>query len=141
MAKIVKAKIKLQIQGGSATPAPPVGSSLGQHQVNIMEFCKAFNAQTAGRKGETVPVEITVYTDQTFEFRIKTPPTTELIKKKINLTKGSSRPHEQKVGKISWKDIEEIAKIKMPDLTAIDMEQAKKIIAGSARSMGIDVVD
>jgi large subunit ribosomal protein L11 len=141
MAKIVKAKIKLQIQGGSATPAPPVGSSLGQHQVNIMEFCKAFNAQTANRKGETVPVEITVHTDRTFAFRVKTSPTTELIKKRINLTKGSARPHEVKVGKISWKDIEEIAKIKMPDLTAIDMEQAKKIVAGSARSIGIDVVD
>lgn len=141
MAKIVKAKIKLQIQGGSATPAPPVGSSLGQHQVNIMEFCKAFNAQTAGRKGETVPVEITVYTDRTFEFKVKTSPTTELIKKRVNLTKGSSRPHEQKVGKISWKDVEDIAKIKMPDLTAISLEQAKKIIAGSARSIGIDVVD
>jgi len=106
-----------------------------------MEFCKAFNAQTAGRKGETVPVEITVYTDRTFEFRVKTSPTTELIKKRINLTKGSARPHEQKVGKISWRDIEEIAKIKMPDLTAIDLEQAKKIVAGSARSIGIDVVD
>jgi large subunit ribosomal protein L11 len=141
MAKIVKAKIKLQIQGGSATPAPPVGSSLGQHQVNIMEFCKAFNAQTASRKGETVPVEVTVYTDRTFVFRVKTSPTTELIKKRINLTKGSARPHEQKVGKISWKDIEEIAKIKMPDLTAMDLEQAKKIVAGSAQSMGVDIVD
>jgi len=141
MAKIVKAKIKILLQGGSATPAPPVGSSLGQHQVNIMEFCKAFNAQTAQRKGETVPVEITVYTDRTFEFRVKTSPTTELIKKKINLAKGSSRPHEQKVAKISWKDIEDIAKIKMPDLTAITLEEAKKIVAGSARSIGIDVVD
>jgi len=141
MAKIVKAKIKLQIQGGSATPAPPVGSSLGQHQVNIMEFCKAFNAQTAGRKGETVPVEITVYTDRTFEFRVKTSPTTELIKKRINLTKGSARPHEVKVGKISRKDVQEIAKIKMPDLNATNLEQAEKIVAGSARSIGIDVVD
>ncbi len=92
-------------------------------------------------KGETVPVEITVYTDRTFDFIIKTPPTTDLIKKKINLKKGSSRPNEDKVGKISWRDIEEIAKIKMPDLNAIDIDQAKKIIAGSARSMGIDVVD
>jgi large subunit ribosomal protein L11 len=141
MAKIVKAKIKLQIQGGAATPAPPVGSSLGQHQVNIMEFCKAFNAKTAGSKGEPVPVEITVYTDRTFDFTVKTPPTTYLIKKQISLKKGSSRPHEDKVGKISWRDIEAIAKIKMPDLSAIDMDQAKKIIAGSARSMGIDVVD
>ncbi len=141
MAKIVKARIKLQIQGGSATPAPPVGSSLGQHQVNIMEFCKAFNAQTANRKGEPVPVEITVYTDRTFEFKVKTAPATYYIKKRANLTKGSARPHEQKVGKISWKDIEEIAALKMADLTAIDIEQAKKIIAGSARSIGIDVVD
>src|SRR5438034_11537348 len=140
MSKIVKAKIKLQIPGGSATPAPPVGSSLGQHQVNIMEFCKAFNAQTTSRKGEPVPVEITVYTDRTFEFRVKTAPATYYIKKKANLTKGSARPHEQKVGKISWKDVEDIATIKMADLTAVDMEQAKKIIAGSARSIGIDVV-
>ena len=141
MAKIVKAKIKLQIQGGSATPAPPVGSSLGQHQVNIMEFCKAFNAQTAGRKGEPVPVEITVYTDRTFEFRTKTAPATFYIKERAKVARGSVRPHEQKVGKISWKDVEDIAKIKMADLTAIDLDNAKKIIAGSARSIGIDVVD
>jgi len=141
MAKVVKANIKLQVQGGSATPAPPVGSSLGQHQVNIMEFCKAFNAKTAHLKGQTVPVKITVYTDRTFDFVIKTPPTTELIKKRINLSKGSSRPNEIKVGKISSKDIEEIAKIKMPDFNVLGIEQAKKIVAGSARSMGIDVVD
>jgi large subunit ribosomal protein L11 len=141
MAKDIKAKIKLQIPGGAATPAPPVGSSLGQQGVNIMDFCKQFNAQTAGRKGETVPVEIIVYTDKSFTFVVKTPPATELIKKKINLSKGSSNPKDVKVGKISWKDIEDIAKIKMPDLNAHDIEQAKKIIAGSARSMGIDVVD
>ncbi len=141
MAKIVKAKIKLQIPGGSATPAPPVGSSLGQHQVNIMEFCKAFNAQTAGRKGEPVPVEITVYADRTFEFRTKTAPATFYIKERAKVTRGSARPHEQKVGKISWKDVEDIAKLKMADLTAIDLDSAKKIIAGSARSIGIDVVD
>ena len=140
MAKIVKAKIKLQIQGGSATPAPPVGSSLGQHQVNIMEFCKAFNAQTAGRKGEPVPVEITVYTDRTFEFRTKTAPATYYIKERAKVTRGSARPNEQKVGKISWKDVEDIAKIKMADLTATDLDSAKKIIAGSAKSIGIDVV-
>ncbi len=140
MAKIVKAKIKLQIQGGSATPAPPVGSSLGQHQVNIMEFCKAFNAQTAGRKGEPVPVEITVYTDRTFEFRTKTAPATYYIKDRAKVTRGSARPNEQKVGTISWKDVEDIAKIKMADLTATDLDSAKKIIAGSAKSIGIDVV-
>ncbi|MFC1842138.1 50S ribosomal protein L11 [Candidatus Dependentiae bacterium] len=141
MAKEIKAKIKLQIPGGGATPAPPVGSSLGQQGVNIMDFCKKFNAMTASRKGETVPVEITVYADRSFTFIVKTPPASELIKKKINISKGSSNPKDSKVGKISWKDIEEIAKIKMPDLNAHDIEQAKKIVAGSARSMGVDVVD
>ncbi len=141
MAKPVKAKIKLQIPGGGATPAPPVGSALGQQGVNIMDFCKQFNAATAKRKGEIVPVIITVYSDKSFSFITKTPPTTELIKKKISLKKGSSRPNEDKVGKISWKDVEEIAKIKLPDLNAVDIEQAKKSIAGSARSMGVDVVD
>lgn len=141
MAKAIKAQIKLQIPGGAATPAPPVGNNLGQHQVNIMEFCKQFNAQTASKKGETVPVIITVYTDKTFSFVIKTPPASELIKKKISITKGSSKPNTDKVGKISWKDIEEIAKVKLPDLNAVDIEQAKKIIAGSARSMGVVVVD
>jgi large subunit ribosomal protein L11 len=141
MAKVVKAKIKLQIPGGGATPAPPVGSSLGQHQVNIMDFCKAFNAKTASLKGQTVPVEITVYTDRTYDFVTKTAPTTELIKKKINLSKGSSNPKANRVGVISWADVEEIAKIKFPDLSAFNIEQAKKCIAGSARSMGIDVVD
>jgi large subunit ribosomal protein L11 len=141
MAKEIKAKIKLQIPGGAATPAPPVGSSLGQHGVNIMEFCKQFNAKTANRKGETVPVIITVYVDRTFEFEVKTPPVSELIKKKIGVEKGSSRPNTDKVGKIKWSDVEEIAKVKLPDLNAHDIEQAKKIIAGSARSMGIDVID
>lgn len=141
MAKEIKVQIKLQIQGGAATPAPPVGSSLGQHGANIMEFCKQFNALTSNRKGETVPVIVTVYKDRTFDFVVKTPPTSELIKKKINLSKGSSNPKANKVGKISWKDIEDIARIKMPDINAVDIEQAKKIVAGSARSMGVDVVD
>lgn len=141
MAKEIKAKIKLQIPGGSATPAPPVGSALGQHQVNIMEFCKQFNAKTADRKGQTVPVVVTAYMDKTFDFILKTPPVTELIKKRINLAKGSSSPKGNKVGKISWRDIEEIAKIKMSDLSAVDLESAKKVIAGSARSMGVEVVD
>lgn len=141
MAKEVKANIKLQIPGGGATPAPPVGSALGQHQVNIMDFCKKFNAQTSDKKGQTVPVVITVYKDKSFDFVLKTPPATELIKKKINLSKGSSNPKDNKVGKISWKDVEEIAQIKMADLNAVSLDQAKKIIAGSARSMGVDVVD
>ncbi len=140
MAKEIKAQIKLLIPGGAATPAPPVGSSLGQQQVNIMEFCKQFNARTANRKGETVPVLITVYKDKSFEFVAKTSPTTELIKKKINISKGSSKPNSEMVGQITWKDIEEIAKVKMQDLNVSDIEQAKKIIAGSARSMGVKVV-
>lgn len=139
MAKVVKSQIKLQIPGGSATPAPPVGSSLGQHGVNIMEFCKQFNALTASRKGETVPVIITVYTDRTFDFIVKTPPVSELIKKKANVAKGSAKPNTVKVGKLLWKDIEDIARAKLPDLNATDIEQAKKIVAGSARSMGIEV--
>ena len=141
MAKAVKAKIKLQIPGGAATPAPPVGNNLGQHQVNLMEFCKQFNAATSSKKGETVPVIITVYVDKTFSFELKTPPASELIRKKINISKGSSRPNTEKVGKITMADIEEIAKIKLPDLNANSIEQAKKIIAGSARSMGVVVID
>ena len=141
MAKPIKAKIKLQIAGAAATPAPPVGSALGQQGVNIMDFCKKFNAITANRKGETVPVIITVYSDRSFDFILKTAPTTELIKKKINLAKGSSKPNTEKVGRISWKDIEEIAKIKMPDLNAEDLDAAKKIVAGSAESMGVEVID
>ncbi|MCL4229684.1 50S ribosomal protein L11 [Candidatus Dependentiae bacterium] len=140
MAKEIRARIKLQIPGGAATPAPPVGSCLGQQQVNIMEFCKQFNAKTASRKGETVPVDIIVYKDKTFVFTVKTAPATELIKKRAGIAKGSSKPNTDKVGKISWKDVEEIAKIKLPDLNAADLEQAKKIIAGSARSMGIEVI-
>lgn len=141
MAKEIKAKIKLQIPGGAATPAPPVGNNLGQHQVPIMEFCKQFNARTADKKGEVVPVIITVYKDKTFEFEVKTPPVSALIKKRINLAKGSSKPGTEKVGRISWKDVDDIARIKLQDLTAMDIEQARKIIAGSARSMGVDVID
>ncbi|MBA3751555.1 50S ribosomal protein L11 [Candidatus Dependentiae bacterium] len=141
MAKEVKARLRLQIPGGAATPAPPVGAALGQQGVNIMEFCKQFNAKTADRKGQTVPVLITVYTDKKFDFVVKTTPATELIKKKISIEKGSAKPNVQKVGTISMKDIEEIAKIKMPDLNAHTLEQAKKIIVGSARSMGVEVVE
>lgn len=141
MAKEIKAKVRLQIPGGGATPAPPVGAALGQQGVNIMEFCKQFNAKTANMKGQTVPVVITVYKDKSFDFITKTTPTTELIKKKINLKKGSSKPHEDIVGSISMSDVEEIAKIKMPDLNAVDIEQARKIVAGSARSMGVKVIE
>ncbi|MCF7799441.1 50S ribosomal protein L11 [Candidatus Babeliales bacterium] len=141
MAKKVKASVKLQIPGGGATPAPPVGSSLGQHGVAIMDFCKKFNAATAQRKGETVPVFITIYVDKTFDFVLKTPPVSELIRKKANIKKGSSTPGKDVAGVISKSAIEEIAKIKMPDLNAFDIEAAKKIVEGSARSMGLNVVD
>jgi len=138
--KTVKARIKFKVGGGAATPAPPVGSALGQHQVNIMDFCKKFNALTANRKGEIVPVFVTIYTDKTYDISIRTTPTTDLIKQKAGVTKGSARPHDTHVGKITWADVEAIAKIKMPDLNAMDIEQAKKIVAGSARSIGIEVV-
>jgi large subunit ribosomal protein L11 len=141
MSKQIKANIKLQIPAGAATPAPPVGSALGQHGVNIMDFCKKFNAETASKKGDTIPVIITVYVDKSFTFITKTPPVSEMIKKKIGLEKGSGKPGTQSAGKIKWKDIEEIAKAKMVDLNAFDIEAAKKIVAGSARSMGLTVVD
>ena len=137
----IKSKLKLRVQGGSATPAPPVGSALGQQGVNIMEFCKQFNAKTADRRGETVPVEITVMKDRSFTFILKTPPTSELIRKKINLAKGSARPHDSKVGKIKWSDVVEIAKIKLQDLNTRDVDEAAKAVAGTARSMGVDVID
>jgi large subunit ribosomal protein L11 len=143
MAKEIKAKVKMLIKGGSATPAPPVGSSLGQHGVQLMEFCKQFNAKTStpDRKGKNVPVVVTVYKDRSFDFLVKTPPTSELIREKIGVAKGSSRPNTDKVGQISWDDIADIAKIKMPDLNAFNIDQAKQIVAGTARSMGIDVID
>jgi large subunit ribosomal protein L11 len=139
MAKKVKANIKLQIPAGGATPAPPVGSALGQQGVAIMDFCKKFNAATAKRKGETVPVFITVYADRTFDFILKTAPVSELLRKKANLKKGASSPSKEIVGSVTWADVEEIAKIKLPDLNAYDVEAAKKIVAGSARSMGLEV--
>ena len=141
MAKPIKAKIRLVIPAGSATPAPPVSSSLGPHGVKLMDFCKAFNAETAGRKGETVPIVVTVYTDRTFDFITKKPPVSELIRNKAKIKKGSSQPGKDIVGQISISAIEEIAKVKMPDFNTTDLEAAKKIVAGSARSMGLVVVD
>lgn len=138
--KTVKARVKFKVSGGAATPAPPVGSALGQHQVNLMDFCKKFNAMTANRKGEIVPVFVTIYTDKTYDISIRTTPTTDLIKQKAGITKGSARPHDTSVGKITWADVEAIARIKLPDLNAVDIEQAKKIVAGSARSIGVEVV-
>lgn len=141
MAKKVKALVKLQVTGGAANPSPPVGPALGQQGVNIMEFCKAFNAQTQTpeRQGKPLPVEITVYEDRSFTFIIKTPPASHLIKEAAGLTKGSSTPHSNKVGKITRKQVEEIARVKMPDLNAATLEAAMRTIAGSARSMGVEV--
>ena len=135
----IKVKVKVQIPGGAASPAPPVGTALGPHGINMMDFCKEFNAKTSSRKGETVPVVITIYKNRKFDFVIKTAPTTELIKKKLNLKKGSGRPNSEKVGTLKKSDIEEIAKMKLVDLNAIDLDGAKKIVAGTARSMGVNV--
>lgn len=141
MAKKVKAYIKLQIKGGAANPSPPVGPALGQQGVNIMEFCKQFNAktQTPDLQNKPLPVVITVYEDRSFTFIIKTPPASYLIKEAAKVQKGSSTPNTNKVGKVNRKQLEEIAKIKMPDLTAADLDAAVRSMAGSARSMGIDV--
>ncbi len=139
MAKKVEAYIKLQVAAGMANPSPPVGPALGQHGVNIMEFCKAFNAKTESvEKGLPIPVVITVYNDRSFTFETKTPPASVLIRKALNLSKGSSEPHKDKVGKITRAQLEEIAKMKEPDLTAADMDAAVRTIAGTARSMGVD---
>ena len=140
MAKKVIGYIKLQIPAGKANPSPPVGPALGQRGLNIMEFCKAFNAATQGvEPGLPIPVVITAFADKSFTFIMKTPPATILIKKAANINKGSATPHTDKVGKITRKQAEEIATTKMPDLTASDMDAAVRIIAGSARSMGIEV--
>ena len=140
MAKKVMKIVKLQIPAGQANPAPPVGPALGQHGVNIMEFCKAFNAATAGSPpGRITPVEITIYEDRSFTFITKTPPAPELIKKAAGVEKGSGEPHKTKVGSVTAAQVREIAQVKMADLNATSMEAAEKIIAGTARSMGITV--
>ena len=140
MAKKITGYIKLQVPAGAANPSPPIGPALGQRGVNIMEFCKAFNAQTQKlEQGLPIPVVITVYNDRSFTFITKTPPASVLIRKAIGLDKGSATPNTNKVGKITRKQLEEIAKIKMPDITAADLEAAVRTIAGSARSMGVDV--
>jgi large subunit ribosomal protein L11 len=140
MAKKVLAKIKLQIPAGQANPSPPVGPALGQHGLNIMEFCKAFNAKTQEEKGMITPVEITVYADRSFTFITKTPPASVLLLKAAKVEKGSGEPNKTKVAKVKMSQVEEIAKTKMPDLTAKDMAAAVKTVLGTARSMGIEVV-
>ncbi len=137
--KKVAAVVKVQLPAGQATPAPPVGTALGPHGVNIMDFCKQYNAATESQRGNIVPVEITIFEDRSFEFVTKTPPAPELIKKAAGVGKGSSEPHKTKVGTITGAQVREIAQTKMPDLNARSIEMAEKIIAGTARSMGITV--
>ncbi len=140
MAKEVTGMVKLQIPAGKANPAPPVGPALGQHGVNIMEFCKAFNAKTQKQEGAIIPVIITIYSDRTFTFITKTPPASDLLKKAAGIIKGSAVPNKDKVGKVTQQQVEEIARLKMPDLNAVDLPGAIHIIEGTARSMGIQVV-
>jgi large subunit ribosomal protein L11 len=137
--KKIAALVKVQLQAGAATPAPPVGTALGPHGVNIMEFCKAYNAQTESMRGNVVPVEITIYEDRSFTFITKTPPAPEMIKKAAGLQKGSAVPQRDKVGKITKDQVREIATTKMPDLNARDIDAAMKIIEGTARSMGVTI--
>lgn len=139
MAKVVTAMVKLQIPAGKANPAPPVGPALGQHGVNIMEFCKTFNARTQTMGDSIIPVVITIYADRTFTFITKTPPASDLLKKAAGVIKGSATPNKDKVGKVSAAQIQDIAKLKLPDLNAIDVPGAIKIIEGTARSMGLQV--
>jgi len=139
MAKKVLTLIKLQIPGGQANPAPPVGPALGQHGVNIMEFCKAFNAETAQANGRITPVEITVFEDRSFTFITKTPPAAVLIKEALNIEKGSGEPNREKVGRLTRDQVRQIAETKLVDLNARDVDEASKVIAGTARSMGVEV--
>jgi large subunit ribosomal protein L11 len=139
MAKKITATVKLQIPGGEAKPSPPVGPALGQHGVNIMEFCKAFNAQTQSQPGVIIPVQITIYADRSFSFVLKTPPASYLLKKAAGLDKGSPEPNRNKVGRLTKAQIEEIAKLKMTDLNAKDLKGAVQTIMGSARSLGIEI--
>ncbi|OGY49733.1 MAG: 50S ribosomal protein L11 [Candidatus Buchananbacteria bacterium RIFCSPHIGHO2_02_FULL_40_13] len=139
MAKKIKTVIKLQIPGGAANPAPPVGPALGQHGLNIAEFCQKFNEATKDKKGDIIPVEITVYDNRSYDFILKTPPAGELIKKALGIPKGSGKSLKEKVGQITQKQLAEIAKIKMPDLNTKDVKMAARIIAGTAKQMGIDV--
>jgi len=139
--KKVLAVVKLQINAGAATPAPPVGSALGPHGLNIMDFCKQFNAQTASQPGMVIPVIVTVYADRSFTFITKTPPAAVLLRKEAGLEKGSATPNRDKVGKVTRAQVRKIAELKMPDLNAMDLEGAMAMIAGTARSMGIEVTD
>lgn len=141
MAREVKTLVKLQVPAGQANPSPPVGPALGQHGVNIMEFCTAFNSQTQDREGLIIPVVVTIYNDQSFSFILKSPPASVLLKQAAGIAKGSEDPKREKVGTVSWAQVENIARMKEQDLNTTDMEAAKRIIAGTARSIGIDITD
>jgi len=140
MAKKIQAVVKLQITAGKATPAPPVGTALGPHGVNIMDFCKNFNAKTAGQDGLIIPVLVTIYADRSYTFVLKTPPAAVLLKRAANLAKGSAEPNKTKVGTVTVKQVEEIAKLKLPDLNTDSLASAVKTVSGTARSMGLDVL-
>ena len=139
MAKEVKTVLKLQIRAGQANPAPPVGPALGQHGLNIQDFCTKFNDATKDKGGDVIPVEISVYEDRTFDFKLKTPPAAELLKKAAKIKKGSGKPNSEKIGKVTKAQVKEIAEVKMPDLNAVDIEGAMRIIEGTARQMGLTV--
>lgn len=139
MAKEISGYLKLQIRGGQANPSPPVGPALGSKGLNIMDFCKQFNARTQEKQGQLCPVVVTIYTDKSFDFVIKTPPASVLILEKAGLKKGSGEPNRNKVGKVTWDQVKEIAEIKMPDLNAFEVEAAMRMVAGTARSMGVTV--
>lgn len=141
MAKKVIVVVKLQIPAGKATPAPPVGPALGQHGINLMQFCKDYNAKTAQNAGQVVPVEVTVYADRSFTFILKTPPVSDMIKKALNLEKGSGAPNKSKVGKLTQNQLRDIAQAKMQDLNASSVEAAMNLVAGTARSMGVDILN
>ncbi len=141
MAKPIKTILKLQIEAGKANPAPPIGPALGQHGVNIAEFCKQFNEATKDMTGDVVPAEITIYEDRSFTFKLKTPPASALLKKAAGIEKGSGEPNKKKVGKITHADLRKIAERKLPDLNTDNLDQAEKIIAGTARQLGIEIID
>ena len=140
MAKKIQALVKLQVAAGKATPAPPVGTALGPHGVNIMDFCKNFNAKTANQEGLIIPAVVTIYADRSFTFITKTPPAAVLLKRAANIAKGSAEPNKAKVGTVTAKQVEEIARTKMPDLNCNNVDQAVKMVAGTARSMGLDII-
>ena len=140
MAKKIQALVKLQVMAGKATPAPPVGTALGPHGVNIMDFCKNFNAKTANQEGLIIPAVVTIYADRSFTFITKTPPAAVLLKRAANIAKGSGEPNKAKVGTVTAKQVEEIARTKMPDLNCDNVDQAVKTVAGTARSMGLDII-